>query len=233
AGRIAKGYPRSPHGSPNFAAGITNPLGKPKENGRARAPSLLICIGSSTGGIEVLERILPEFPADFPPVVIVQHISAEFAPGLARRLGAVCAGQVAAGQDGMKIRNGQVVLAAGNKTHLRLKRRRGVFCSLEEEPPVMGHRPSIDVLFTSAASTGLPIIAALLTGMGSDGVEGMLRIRSCAGRTIAQDAASSKVFGMPRRAIERGAAEFVLPADEIGPKIVALARIIEAKAATP
>ena len=183
---------------------------------------VLICIGASTGGVDALENVLAHFPADCPPTCIVQHILGGFSGGLARRLDRACAARVVEAEHDMRLDPGTVAIAPGNAAHL-LVRRPGTICVIRPDSQVSGHRPSVDVLFRSAAESGAQVVAALLTGMGRDGADGLHRIRAAGGRTIAQDEATSIVYGMPRVAAEIGAAEFVLPLPQIGPKLVRLA----------
>jgi len=184
-------------------------------------PRQLVVLGSSTGGVEALRTILPRLPADLPPVAIVQHISAYFSRVVAQRLDAMCGYDVREAEDGMELRRGLCVIAPGDR-HLAVVRQGGMYrARLLETPPVHHCRPAVDVLFRSAAeAAGSRVVAALLTGMGSDGAMGMQAIRRAGGRTIAQDEATSVVFGMPRAAIEMQAAEQVVPLPRIAEAIV-------------
>jgi two-component system chemotaxis response regulator CheB len=174
----------------------------------------LLCIGASTGGISVLDRILPQFPADGPPVLVVQHILDNFIEGLARRLDGICPARVCAAVDGAPIERGTIYIAPGDGRHLVVDATGG-HCILQAGPPIKGHRPSVDALFHSVAAVPRPLAAALLTGMGSDGAEGLLAIRRAGGLTIAQDQASCTVYGMPRAAVALGAAMHTLPPERI------------------
>ncbi len=184
-------------------------------------PRQLVVIGSSTGGVEALRTILPQLPADMPPIAVVQHISAYFSKVVAQRLDQACGYQVCEAEEGMSLRPGLCVIAPGDR-HLAVSWEAGAYrVRLLETPPVHHCRPAVDVLFRSAAeSAGRLATAALLTGMGSDGAVGMQAIRAAGGRTIAQDEASSVVYGMPRAAIELGAAEQVVALPEIAAAIV-------------
>jgi two-component system chemotaxis response regulator CheB len=162
----------------------------------------------------VLDRILPEMPVDCPPVLVVQHILDNFIEGLVRRLDAVCPARVCSPADGAPIERGTIYIAPGDGRHLAVDPT-GSRCILPEGAPVKGHRPSVDVLFHSIAAVPRPVAAALLTGMGSDGAEGMQAIRRAGGLTIAQDAASCTVYGMPRAAVALGAVERVLAPAQI------------------
>jgi two-component system chemotaxis response regulator CheB len=174
----------------------------------------LLCIGASTGGIAVLDRILPALPPDCPPVLVVQHILDNFIEGLVRRLDGICAARVRSAADGAAIERGTIYIAPGDGRHLVVDAT-GSRCHLVAGPPVKGHRPSVDALFLSVAAVQRPIAAALLTGMGSDGAEGMQAIHRAGGLTIAQDAESCTVYGMPRAAVQLGAVQRLLPPDQI------------------
>lgn len=182
----------------------------------------LIAIGSSTGGVQALTRILPMFPADAPPVLIVQHMPEGFTGPFANRLDSVCAMRVREARDGDDLIPGHILIAPGGRTHMVLARKGGGFCvRLREGDPVSYSRPSVDVLFTSVAHhAGAQAVAALLTGMGRDGANGLLAIRNAGGRTVAQDEATSVVFGMPMAAAGLGAAEAVLPLQSIPARLL-------------
>jgi two-component system chemotaxis response regulator CheB len=189
----------------------------------ASRPSL-IAIGSSTGGVEALHTLLAGFPVDCPPTLVVQHIGACFAPAIARNLDANAAPRVELAESDTPLRHGHVYFAPGNDTHLCVagagtgKLR----CILREGPPVSGHCPSVDRLFSSVAKRcGSNALGVLLTGMGDDGASGLLEMRKAGARTIAQDKDSCVVFGMPRAAIDLGAAGEVLPLGEIARGIFA------------
>lgn len=200
------------------------------------APELIV-IGASTGGVEALHVLLSSFPADCPPTLIVQHINACFAGAIAQSLDRAVAPQVSLAQSDLPLARGQVLIAPGNDKHLQLASAggRGWRCILREGDPFAGHRPSVDRLFAStatalAAERGPEALAILLTGMGQDGAQGMVALASIGARTIAQDKASCVVFGMPRAAIELGAAGEILPLDRIGPAVFSPASAPLAKA---
>jgi two-component system chemotaxis response regulator CheB len=184
-------------------------------------PRQLVVLGSSTGGVEALRTILPRLPADLPPLAVVQHISAYFSRVVAQRLDALCGYEVLEAEEGMELRRGRCVIAPGDR-HLAVVWQGGAYrARLLETPPVHHCRPAVDVLFRSAAeAAGSRVVAALLTGMGSDGAVGMQAILRAGGRTIAQDEATSVVFGMPRAAIDLRAAEQVVPLPRIAEAIV-------------
>ncbi|MFN3275042.1 MAG: CheB methylesterase domain-containing protein [Paracoccus sp. (in: a-proteobacteria)] len=178
----------------------------------------IICIGASTGGIPALETVLATFPPDCPPTLIIQHIRPGFAEGLIRRLNGAFAPQVVAATDNQPLERGTICLAASTEHHLGLVPSGLPRLRLIAGAPVSGHRPSVDVLFAQVAALAdrFSVRAALLTGMGADGAEGMCALRAAGALTIAQDRESSVVWGMPRVAVERGGATEVLPLTRIG-----------------
>lgn len=172
----------------------------------------LIAIGSSTGGVEALQTVLGSFPADCPPTVIVQHINARFAPAVARTLDQSCPPRIVVAEPDTPLRDGHVYLAPGDERHLTIGGSSTYHCKLRPGDPVSGHLPSVDVLFRSVAETfGPRAVGILLTGMGSDGAQGLLAMARKGAHTIAQDEATCTVFGMPRAAISLGAANVVAP----------------------
>jgi two-component system chemotaxis response regulator CheB len=209
--------PARPEPAPPPAPRQGVPLAAPRQI----HPRQLVVIGSSTGGIEALRTILPQLPADMPPIAVVQHISAYFSKVVAQRLDGACGYRICEAEEGMPLRSGLCVIAPGER-HLAVTWQGGEYrVRLLETPPVHHCRPAVDVLFRSAAeAAGRFATAALLTGMGSDGAVGMQAIRAAGGRTIAQDEASCVVFGMPRAAIELGAAEQVVPLSGVAAAIV-------------
>ncbi|MFD1882460.1 chemotaxis-specific protein-glutamate methyltransferase CheB [Paracoccus pacificus] len=182
-----------------------------------------VLIGSSTGGVDALERLLGGFPVNCPPTVITQHMPAAFLAGFAARLNARIAPRLELATEGAVLRQGCVYLAPGGDHHLMLRQGANPSCTLVQAEKRNGHRPSVDMLFESAAPFGDRCIAALLTGMGRDGATGMLALRNAGARTVAQDRASAVIWGMPRIAAEIGAAQMVLPLDRIAPEILAMA----------
>jgi two-component system chemotaxis response regulator CheB len=179
------------------------------------APSLahahgLIVIGASTGGTQAIEALLMNLPADAPPIAIVQHMPAYFTRAFAARLDRVCPMRVVEAVDQMRLERGAAYIAPGDR-HLRVLARHGeLIADVRDGERVHYQRPSVDVLFQSAAQlAGLPMVALLLTGMGVDGADGMSLLRDAGATTIAEDARSCVVFGMPAAAIQRGAAMHV------------------------
>lgn len=181
--------------------------------GKTIQPALIV-MGASTGGVSALETVLTAFPADCPPTLVVQHIRPGFIDGMIRRLDQRCSPDVCAAAEAMCPRPGLILVAADTERHLVLQGVEAMRCRLKATAPRHGHRPSVDALFESAA--GRPgVAAALLTGMGADGADGMAKIKSAGGLTIAQDEATCVVYGMPRVAVELGAASLVLPLQQI------------------
>jgi two-component system chemotaxis response regulator CheB len=182
----------------------------------------VVALGASTGGVEALMTLLGAFPANCPPTVVTQHMPANFTTSFAARLDRSCAPGVSEAFDGAELRTGQVYLAPGGLTHLRLVRLGGrLICRLEEGDTVSGHRPSVDALFYSIARAGFRrAVGAILTGMGRDGAQGLLALREAGARTFGQDEASCIVYGMPRAAYEIGAIENQLPLEQLGGAIL-------------
>ena len=201
-------------------ARVTRPAGqsKPVRPAPSEAPFPLVAIASSLGGPKALSVLLKTLPQDFAaPVCICQHISEGFTEGLAQWLASGSALRVVEASDGEEMRPGGVYIARSG-SHLLV--RPGGVLSLEPSPPVRGFRPSCDVLLTSAAEAfGTRVLGVILTGMGRDGARGLKEIRERGGRTIAQDKATCAVYGMPKEAVRLGAAEEVLPLDQIGPTL--------------
>lgn len=185
----------------------------------------VIGIGTSTGGPQALQLLLRQLPSNCPPVICVQHISVGFLPGLVNWLKQDCAADIRIAQAGDRPAPGRIYFAP-SECHLTLDAQ-GKFRLLKTSP-VDGHRPSITVMFESLAQYyGRRTVGILLTGMGQDGAEGLRQIREVGGFTIAQDEATSVVFGMPQVAIELGAAMQILPIDAIAPKLSQLLHAAE------
>lgn len=188
----------------------------------AAAPGRLIAIGASTGGTQAIEQVLRALPAGVPPIVITQHIPAGFSAAFAQRLDHICTLHVREAQDGESLQPGIAFVAPGNH-HLLVEPSPsgGWRIRLDDGPKVCYQRPSVDVMFRSvAASAAGRATAILLTGMGSDGAEGMLEMLRAGAHTIAQDEDSCVVFGMPREAIRLGAAQRVLALSAIAPALL-------------
>jgi two-component system chemotaxis response regulator CheB len=175
-----------------------------------------VLIGSSTGGTQAIESVLSAMPADGPGIAIVQHMPEKFTAMYAQRLDGICAMSVREARDGDRLERGVALIAPGNR-HMQLRKSGGQYYAVVVDgPPVNRHKPSVDVLFRSAAEcAGSDALAILLTGMGDDGARGMKALHDRGARTIAQDEASCVVFGMPMEAIKLGAVDDVLPLGEV------------------
>lgn len=180
----------------------------------------IVAIGASTGGSEALLETLRGLPPDACPALVVQHMPAQFTGALAQRLNRLCRVRVREAVDQEVIEAGTVLVAPGDR-QMRLAREGGMFIvRVTDEPPVASHRPSVDVMFESCAhAAGDCVIGVLLTGMGTDGAYGLGALRRAGAMTIAQDEASCVAFGMPKEAIQQGAALKVLPLGEIAAAI--------------
>lgn len=182
----------------------------------------LIMIGSSTGGTEAIRQVLEPLPANSPAIMITQHMPAGFTRSFVQRLDGLCAVEVHEAEDGQRVLPGHVYLAPGGVAHMKLARSGANYVvKLDYTEPVNRHRPSVDVLFHSAAQVaGKNAIGVILTGMGKDGAQGMLAMRQAGALTFAQDEASCVVFGMPREALLIGAAEEAVPLNEMSERIL-------------
>ncbi len=181
-----------------------------------------VVIGSSTGGTQALEVVLTALPADSPGVAIVQHMPEKFTAMYAQRLNGLCAVNVREAKDGDRLERGVVLIAPGGR-HLKLRKAGGqYFAVVLDGPPVNRHKPSVDVLFRSAADCAGPdALAIMLTGMGDDGAKAMKALHDLGARTIAQDEASCVVFGMPKEAIALGAVDDIMPIGQVARAILA------------
>ncbi|MEZ5359716.1 MAG: chemotaxis response regulator protein-glutamate methylesterase [Candidatus Zixiibacteriota bacterium] len=186
-----------------------------------RTTEKVIVIGASTGGTEALREVLESFPLDAPGTVVVQHMPEKFTASFARRLDSTCKVMVKEAADGDSVIRGRVLIAPGN--HHTLLKRSGAryYVQVKDGPLVSRHRPSVDVLFRSAARyAGKNAIAAILTGMGDDGANGMMEMKNIGAFTVAQDEESCVVFGMPKEAIAIGAIDKVLPLHKIAGALI-------------
>ncbi|MFP4342605.1 MAG: chemotaxis response regulator protein-glutamate methylesterase [Cyclobacteriaceae bacterium] len=176
----------------------------------------LIALGASTGGTEALRVVLENLPVDVPGLVIVQHMPEQFTRAFAERLNRLSRIVVKEARTGDRVLPGQALIAPGNQ-HIRIQRNGAQYqVVLDSGPAVNRHRPSVDVLFESVArSAGKNAVGVLLTGMGRDGAQGLLAMHQAGARTIAQDEASSVVYGMPKAAVDLGAAQHILPLSKV------------------
>ena len=181
----------------------------------------LVAIGTSTGGPQALQNVITRLPGDLPcGVVVVQHMPAGFTKALADRLNNISAIAVKEAEDGEVIKPGHVYIAPGNY-HMRVKGSGGVRkIALSQEPPVGNHRPAVNVMYDSVASIGRQLVSVIMTGMGSDGCEGMKKIKANGGYCIAQDEATCVVYGMPKAVVDAGLADEVKPVELIARAIV-------------
>lgn len=189
-----------------------------------RTTDRIIAIGASTGGTEAIKHVLTGMPPDTPGILITQHIPLAFSSSFARRMNDCCAMTVCQAQDGQQVLAGHVYIAPGDQ-HLYLIRDGARYvCRLDNGEPVNRHKPSVDVLFSSVAkSAGENAIGVLLTGMGKDGARGLKEMRAAGSHTVAQDEATSVVWGMPGEAVALGAVDDIVPIDEMAEHVRALA----------
>lgn len=181
----------------------------------------LIAIGASTGGTRALETVLTRLPSNMPGIVIVQHMPPVFTKSFADRLNDICNLNVKEAEDKDLIQSGTVLLAPGNYHLLVEKNGAKYYARIKQGPPVHHHRPSVDVMFNSVSgSAGVNATGVLLTGMGADGAKGLLAMKNKGAHTIAQDEATSVVYGMPKEAKKIGAANEVLPLQKISGALV-------------
>lgn len=185
-----------------------------------RTTEKIVLLGTSTGGTQALEAVLCELPVNSPAIAIVQHMPEKFTRSFAERLDSLCAIEVREAQDGDRMLPGRALIAPGGR-HMLIKRSGGqYFVEVKDGPLVSRHRPSVDVLFRSAAvQAGRNALAVIMTGMGDDGARGLKELHEAGARTYAQDEESCVVFGMPKEAIKLGGVEQVIALDEI-PRVV-------------
>jgi two-component system chemotaxis response regulator CheB len=199
-------------------------LSMPKSSlAMAQTTEKVVVIGASTGGTEALRVILEEMPLDAPGMVIVQHMPENFTAAMARRLDSLCRVSVKEAEDGDTVIRGRALIAPGNR-HTLLKRSGArYYVEVKDGPLVSRHRPSVDVLFRSAARyAGKNAVGVIMTGMGDDGARGMKEMHDAGAHTIAQDENSCIVFGMPKEAIKLGGVDKVLPLEGITGHVLAV-----------
>ena len=228
------------HGNPGAAfVGLTEKIlaaakarVRPSEPNRAppqrqsdyKVGDKVLAIGSSTGGVEALQTLLTSFPEHCPATIITQHMPPTFTRHFAERLDRICAPRIFEAFEGAPIVPGTVYIAPGGNAHLEVSGRVGALrCHLAEGETVSGHRPSVDVMFSSVTRmVGARAVGVILTGMGRDGAKGLLAMRQAGASTLGQDEATCVVFGMPKAAHEAGAVEKLLPLGRIGPAALSL-----------
>ena len=191
----------------------------------AKTTEMVACIGASTGGTEALRVLLEQLPANSPGIVIVQHMPEKFTAAFAKRLNSLCEVEVKEAVHGDPVLRGHVLIAPGDR-HMMLERQGARYhVAVREGPLVSRHRPSVDVLFRSAArAAGANAMGVIMTGMGDDGARGMAEMHQAGAYTVAQDEASSIVFGMPKEAIAHGGVDKILPLDQLAREILAADR---------
>ncbi|MGE6739547.1 protein-glutamate methylesterase/protein-glutamine glutaminase [Allorhizobium pseudoryzae] len=200
-------------------------LPPPKAGAMAKTTEMVVCVGASTGGTEALRELLEALPANAPGIVIVQHMPESFTAAFAKRLNGLCEVEIKEAANGDPVLRGHVLIAPGDK-HLLLERRGARYeVSVRPGPLVSRHRPSVDVLFRSAARcAGSNAMGVIMTGMGDDGARGMEEMHQAGAFTVAQDEATSVVFGMPKEAIARGGVDRIVPLHQIAQEIMAADR---------
>jgi two-component system chemotaxis response regulator CheB len=197
----------------------------PASSAMVETTEKIVAIGASTGGTEALKALLEALPADTPGIVIVQHMPELFTRAFADRLDSLCAITVKEAETNDSVIRGRALIAPGNH-HMLLKRSGArYYVEIKDGPLVCRHRPSVDVLFRSASRyAGSNAVGVILTGMGDDGARGMLEMKQAGAKTIAQDEATSVVFGMPKEAIKLGGIDKVLPLQNIAETMLFYAR---------
>jgi two-component system, chemotaxis family, protein-glutamate methylesterase/glutaminase len=204
---------------PKYTADAIMPAAGPQA--MIKTTEKVVAVGASTGGTEALRIFLEAMPPDTPGIVIVQHMPENFTKSFANRLNDLCQISVKEAENGDSVIRGRALIAPGNH-HLILKRSGArYFVEINDGPLVNRHRPSVDVLFRSTARyAGSNAIGVIMTGMGDDGARGLLEMREAGAITIAQDEATSVVYGMPKEAVKLGAAQHILPLQNIAGKVL-------------
>lgn len=196
-------------------------LAKPTAKAMIRTTEKVVVVGASTGGTEALRVFLEDMPLDSPGIVIVQHMPENFTRSFAARLDTLCRISVKEAENNDTVIPGRALIAPGNRHMLLKSSGARYFVEIKDGPLVSRHRPSVDVLFRSAARyAGKNAVGVIMTGMGDDGAKGLLEMKEAGASTIAQDEATCVVFGMPKEAIKLGAVDRILPLDDIAPMVV-------------
>jgi two-component system, chemotaxis family, protein-glutamate methylesterase/glutaminase len=221
----AKPLPAARHTAvqPKLTADVI--MAKPSSQAMIQTTEKVVIVGASTGGTEALRVFLEAFPHDTPGIVIVQHMPENFTSSFAKRLDTLCRISVKEAESGDTVVRGRALIAPGNR-HLMMKRSGArYFVEVVDGPLVSRHRPSVDVLFRSAARyAGKNAVGVIMTGMGDDGARGMLEMKEAGAYTLAQDEATSVIFGMPKEAIQLGGVARVLPLGAIAGAVLDAAR---------
>lgn len=204
---------------PKLTADVIIP--KPASNAMIQTTEKVIVVGASTGGTEAIKLFLESMPLDAPGIVIVQHMPEGFTSAFSKRLDGTCRISVKEAETGDSVIRGRALIAPGNH-HMLLKRSGArYFVEIKDGPLVSRHRPSVDVLFRSAARyAGKNAVGVIMTGMGDDGAKGMLEMKNAGAKTLAQDEKSCVVFGMPNEAIKLGGVDKILPLDKIAGSVL-------------
>ncbi len=196
-------------------------ISAPSSHAMVQTTEKVIVLGASTGGTEALREVLEVMPADAPAIVVVQHMPEKFTASFAERLNSICRIAVKEASDDDGVVRGRALIAPGNKHTLMKRSGARYFVQVKDGPLVSRHRPSVDVLFRSAARYGgKNVVGAILTGMGDDGARGMLEMRDAGAYTIAQNEASCVVYGMPKEAVAMGGVEKTLSLEKIASALV-------------
>ncbi len=208
--RVRRLAPRTLVAAPKLTADAV--LAKPSSKAMIQTTEKVVVVGASTGGTEALRDFLTALPADTPGIVIVQHMPENFTAAFSKRLDSLCRITVKEAEDGDTVVRGRALIGPGNR-HVLLKRSGArYYVEVKDGPLVSRHRPSVDVLFRSAARyAGKNVVGVIMTGMGDDGAKGMLEMKEAGAFNFAQDEASCVVFGMPKEAIKLNAVDRVLP----------------------
>jgi len=196
-------------------------LPRPSAGAVLETTDKVVVVGASTGGTEALRVLLESLPPDAPGMVIVQHMPEQFTAALARRLDGLCRVSVKEASDGDGVLRGQVLIAPGNR-HTLLKRSGAMYyVQVKDGPLVCRHRPSVDVLFRSAARyAGANAMGVIMTGMGDDGARGMLELKQAGAYNVAQDEETCVVYGMPAEAVKRGCVDKIVRLENISQEVV-------------
>lgn len=208
---------------PKLSADAVIPMSPPAK-AMVKTTERMVVVGASTGGTEALRILLEALPLDCPPIAVVQHMPENFTAAFAKRLDGICRITVKEAQDGDSMLRGQALIAPGNR-HMLLKRSGArYYVEIKDGPLVSRHRPSVDVLFRSAARyAGANAVGVIMTGMGDDGAKGMREMFEAGAHTAAQDEHSCVVFGMPNEAIKLGGVRRILPLGALAGEILRMA----------
>ncbi|MFO7832401.1 MAG: chemotaxis response regulator protein-glutamate methylesterase [Desulfuromonadaceae bacterium] len=213
---------------PKLTADAVMPANSARRGGTqamAETTEKVVVVGASTGGTEALREFLMQFPMDAPGIVVVQHMPENFTAAFARRLDSLCNLTVKEAADGDTVIRGRALIAPGNRHTLLQRSGARYYVTVKDGPLVSRHRPSVDVLFRSAARyAGRNCIGVIMTGMGDDGARGMKEMKDAGAMNLAQDEATCVVYGMPKEAVKAGGVDYSLPLSNIAAKVISLSR---------